>query len=59
MPNRSLAFTLEFLGWARWIRASASGLGADARLEQIDKARRRGAIGDDMAALLRRRFVAG
>jgi len=59
MPNRSLAFALEFLGWARWVRASTSGLGADARSEQIDEAHRRGAIGDDMAALLRRRFVAG
>lgn len=58
MPNRSLAFALEFLGWARWIRASASGLGDDARFELIDKAHRRGAIGDDMAALLRQRFAA-
>lgn len=59
MPNRSRAFTLKYLGWVRWIRASASGLGEDVQFELIDKAHRRGAMGDDMAALLRRRFTAG
>lgn len=59
MRNRSRDFTLKYLGLVRWIRASASGLGDDVRFELIDKAYRRGAIGDDMAALLRQRFAAG